>query len=242
MIDYYQQLGKEAEKRMERAKWRARRFALATARIQQGLDLEDEEGLEGSNEHVVAGSGDIVNGSLDIVNGFQDIVNGSLDIVNGSQDIVNRSQDIVNGSQDIVNGSQDIVNGSQDIVNGSQDIVTGSDDICASNSATVSPNDPIVLDDTQDNPVQDSIIVKPHSSQSVVQDVLYGGDIKASQHITTRGEAPLSTIQQLMYPEEETTDENDKNKDSVIAEEEKEKEEEIEDGKGRDSLTLSLGM
>ena len=210
MIDYYQQLGKEAEKRMEKAKWRARRFALATARIQQGLDLEDEEGLEGSNEHVVAGSGDIVNGSQDIVNGFQDIVNGS-----------------------------------QDIVNGSQDIVAGSDDICAFNSATVSPIDPIVLDDThsiKDNPVQDSIIVKPHSSQSVVQDVLYGGDIKASQHITTRGEAPLSTIQQLMYPEEETTDENDKNKDSVIAEEEKEIEEEIEDGKGRDSLTLSLGM
>ncbi len=117
LIDYYQRLGKEAEKRMERAKWRARRFAQATARIQQGLDLEDEEVLEGGNAH-------IVNGSQDIVNGFQDIVNGSQDIVNGSQDIVNGSQDIVNGSQDIVNGSQDIVNGSQDIVGGSQNIVS----------------------------------------------------------------------------------------------------------------------
>ncbi len=72
--------------------------------------------------------------------------------------------------------------------------------------------------------------------------MLYGEDSKGSQHIMTRGEAPLSTIQQLMYPEKGITDENVENKDSVIMEEENKKEEENEDGKGKDPLTLSLGM
>ncbi len=182
MIDYYQKLNKQAELRLAKAQWRARRFELATARLlhpDREIQLEEEALNNGDtgSEVIDTGSEIIDTGSEIIDTGFEIIDTGSEIVVAGSD----------NGDT----GSEIIDTGSDD-----GNIIIGSG---GTSSMSLIENENVKVQLNSEVNERGLPVPLSHPSQSTIQDVLYKDD-NVFLHVNTRGNTPQSNIQELMYP------------------------------------------
>ena len=172
---------KEAELRTLRAQWRAKRFALARERLEY---LEREQLIE-EQEHVSGGPPQLSpTGSQDNDSSSENL---SLDeiISIDEQPVV---LDASSHCNDATTPTTHIDKEDSSLPVPAEDIT-----VVLSDLSTTTP--PLSVTDE----VVTSLVPKPHPSQSTIQDLLYK-DTVCAEHISTRGTAPLSTVQELLYP------------------------------------------
>lgn len=185
-MDYYQELTHQAELRTLRAQWRAKRFALGAARLQylQKLSEIEEKGLFDAglmSEHsdqITENDQDLIAANNELIPKHSDQITetGVADVYHDSiVEVVPKISDQPSSTNVQSNYGLQPQSEMASILYGSRETVS-----------------------SKETPLLKRGI---YASHSTIESILYGGgDHSDAPYLSSRGEAPESTIQTLMYP------------------------------------------